>query len=145
MPTGLAVGKGQVWDASAMEVHLVDGTYELFRHYYGSAARGGSPSGRAAIRGVLGTVVALLGEGATHVGVATDHVVESFRNELWSGYKTGENVPSELKSQFGPVEEALEALGVFVWPMVDLEADDALASAAAVAAADERVERVFIS
>jgi 5'-3' exonuclease len=128
-----------------MDVHLVDGTYELFRHYYGSAAGRGAPSGRAATRGVLSTVVALLDEGATHVGVATDHVIESFRNELWPGYKTGEQVPAELLGQFTPVEEALEALGVVVWPMVDLEADDALASAAALAAADERVERIFIS
>ncbi len=128
-----------------MEVHLVDGTYELFRHYYGSAAGGrGSPSGRAATRGVLTTVVALLEEGATHVGVATDHVIESFRNELWPGYKTGEKVPAELAGQFTPLEVALESLGVVVWPMVELEADDALASAAAVASADERVERVFI-
>ncbi len=128
-----------------MDVHLVDGTYELFRHYYGSAARRGAPSGRAATRGVLTTVVALLEEGATHVGVATDHVIESFRNELWPGYKTGEQVPSELLGQFAPLEEALESLGVAVWPMVELEADDALASAAAVAGADGRVGRVFIS
>jgi len=127
-----------------MDVHLVDGTYELFRHYYGSAAGGGTPSGRAATRGVLSTVVALLEKGATHVGVATDHVIESFRNELWAGYKTGEKVPEELRSQFTALEEALESLGVVVWPMVQLEADDALASAAAVARGDERVEHVFI-
>jgi 5'-3' exonuclease len=127
-----------------MDVHLVDGTYELFRHYYGSARRG-APSGRVATRGVLTTVVALLEEGATHVGVATDHVIESFRNELWPGYKTGEQVPEELLCQFAPLEEALESLGVAVWPMVELEADDALASAAAVAGEDGRVERVFIA
>jgi 5'-3' exonuclease len=130
---------------SVMQVHLVDGTYELFRHYYGSAAGGGAPSGRAATRGVLTTVLSLLEEGATHVGVATDHVIESFRNELWPGYKTGENVPEELFGQFAPLEDALAALGVVVWPMVELEADDALASAAAVAGADRRVERVFIA
>lgn len=127
-----------------MQVHLVDGTYELFRHYYGSAARGGTPSGRAATRGVVATVVSLLEEGATHIGVATDHVIESFRNDLWPGYKTGELVPAELFGQFTPLEEALASLGVVVWPMVELEADDALASAAAVAGADGRVERVFI-
>jgi 5'-3' exonuclease len=127
-----------------MDVHLVDGTYELFRHYYGSAAGGGTPSGRAATRGVLTTVVALLEEGATHVGVATDHIIESFRNELWTGYKTGQHVPADLLGQFTPLEDALASLGVVVWPMVELEADDAMASAAAVASADERVERVFI-
>lgn len=127
-----------------MRVHLVDGTYELFRHFYGSAARGGSPSGRAATRGVVTTVLSMLEEGATHVGVATDHVIESFRNDLWPGYKTGENVPADLLGQFGAVEDALGALGVLVWPMVELEADDALASAAAVARADERAEQVLI-
>ncbi len=127
-----------------MQVHLVDGTYELFRHYYGYAAGAGAPSGRAATRGVVTTVVSLLEEGATHVGVATDHVVESFRNGLWPGYKTGEQVPAELKGQFTVVEDALAALGVVVWPMVELEADDALASAAAVAASDARVERVLV-
>jgi len=126
-----------------MEVHLVDGTYELFRHYYGSAARG-RPSGRAATRGVVATVVSMLEEGATHVGVATDHVIESFRNDLWPGYKTGEQVPAELSGQFSVLEDALDSLGVVVWPMVELEADDALASAAAVAARDERVARVLI-
>ncbi len=128
-----------------MDVHLVDGTYELFRHYYGSAAAGGTPSGRAATRGVLTTVVAMLEEGATHVGVATDHVIESFRNELWTGYKTGGQVPADLLGQFTPLEDALVSLGVVVWPMVELEADDAMASAAAVACSDARVERVYIS
>ena len=127
-----------------MDVHLVDGTYELFRHYYGSAAGRGTPSGRAATRGVLTTVVSLLEGGATHVGVATDHVIESFRNELWPGYKTGEQVPAELAGQFTLLEEALASLGVVVWPMVELEADDALASAAVMADADERVQRVLI-
>ncbi len=127
-----------------MEVHLVDGTYELFRHYYGYAAGRGTPSGRAATRGVVSTVVSLLEEGATHVGVATDHVIESFRNDLWPGYKTGELVPAELLGQFTLLEDALAALGVAVWPMVELEADDALASAAAMVAADDRVRRVLI-
>jgi 5'-3' exonuclease len=143
-PFRACVGKVQVWDALVMEVHLVDGTYELFRHYYGSAAARGTPSGRAATRGVLTTVLTLLEEGATHVGVATDHVIESFRNDLWPGYKTGEKVPAELLGQFTLLEDALESLGVVVWPMIELEADDALASAAAVAKADERVERVII-
>jgi 5'-3' exonuclease len=126
-----------------MQVHLVDGTYELFRQYYGQG-RAPSASERAAARGVVASVLAMLEEGATHVGVATDHVIESFRNELWPGYKTGELVPADLRSQFDLVEDALKALGVVVWPMVELEADDALASAAAVASADPRVERVFI-
>ncbi|HVC13924.1 MAG TPA: 5'-3' exonuclease H3TH domain-containing protein [Acidimicrobiales bacterium] len=127
-----------------MEVHLVDGTYELFRHYYGYAAGRGSPSGPAATRGVLSTVVSMLEDGATHVGVATDHVIESFRNDLWPGYKTGEQVPPELREQFGVLEDALAALGVAVWPMVELEADDALAAAAAMARDDRRVERVLV-
>lgn len=127
-----------------MQVHLVDGTYELFRHYYGYAAGRGTPSGRAATRGVLTTVVSMLEEGATHLGVATDHVIESFRNELWPGYKTGEQVPPELLGQFTLLEDALVSLGVVVWPMVELEADDALASASAAAAADQRVQRVLI-
>ncbi len=134
-----------MWDALVMDVHLVDGTYELFRHYYGSAAAGrATPSGKAATRGVIATVVALLEEGATHVGVATDHVIESFRNELWPGYKTGAQVPADLLGQFTLLEEALASLGVVVWPMVELEADDALATAVSVARADERVERVFV-
>ncbi|MDA8310499.1 MAG: flap endonuclease [Actinomycetota bacterium] len=127
-----------------MEVHLVDGTYELFRHYYGSAAGRGTPSGRAATRGVVTTVVSMLDEGATHVGVATDHVVESFRNDLWPGYKSGEKVPAELRGQFDMLEEALDLLGVAVWPMVELEADDALASVAAAVSGDERIGRVHI-
>jgi 5'-3' exonuclease len=126
-----------------MQVHLVDGTYELFRHYYGQG-RSPTSSDRAAARGVVASVLALLEEGATHVGVATDHVIESFRNELWPGYKTGDLVPADLRGQFDLVEEALAALGVVVWPMIALEADDALASAAAVAASDPRVDRVVI-
>jgi 5'-3' exonuclease len=126
-------------------VHLVDGTYELFRHFYGApphAASDGLEVG--ATRGVLASVLALLSEGATHVGVATDHVIESFRNDLWPGYKTGEGVDPLLKSQFELLEEGLEAMGVVVWPMVELEADDALASAAAVAAEDPAVGQVII-
>ena len=128
-----------------MRVHLLDGTYELFRQYFGQpprAATGGAEVG--AVYGVLTSVLSMLSGGATHLGVATDHVVESFRNELWPGYKTGEGVPEALFSQFGLLEGALEALGVVVWPMVELEADDALASAAAVAAADPAVEQVLI-
>ena len=127
-------------------VHLVDGTYELFRYFLSPAAafdRSAPPALRA-VRGVVGSVVGMLEGGATHVGVATDHVVESFRNALWSGYKTGEGIEPELLAQFPLLEETLSALGVVVWPMVEFEADDALASAAAVAAADPRVGRVLI-
>jgi 5'-3' exonuclease len=133
-------------------VHLVDGTYELFRHHFGAlaATRKGeaavqeSGPTRAAARGVVATVLGMLEGGATHVGVATDHVIESFRNDLWPGYKSGEGVPEELLAQFGLVEEGLRALGVTVWAMVELEADDALGTAAAFAAADPRVEQVII-
>ena len=128
-----------------MRVHLVDGTYELFRHYFAvpsAAATDGTEI--AAARGVTFSVLSMLEAGATHIGVATDHVVESFRNDLWPGYKTGEGIEPPLREQFGLLEEGLEALGVVVWPMVELEADDALASAAARAAADGAVERVYI-
>jgi 5'-3' exonuclease len=128
-----------------MVVHLVDGTYELFRHFYGRRSGGrrdDQPLGAAA--GVLHTVLQLLEDGATHVGVATDHVIESFRNDLWPGYKTGAGVDPALRAQFEPLEEALAAMGVVVWPMVELEADDALAAAAAVAFADDEVEQVRI-
>jgi 5'-3' exonuclease len=133
-------------------VHLVDGTYELFRHHFGAlaAARKGesgppeSGPTRAAARGVVATVLGMLEGGATHLGVATDHVIESFRNDLWAGYKSSEGVPEELLAQFGLVEDGLVSLGVKVWPMVELEADDALGSAAAVAAEDPRVEQVLI-
>src|SRR5580658_1341552 len=125
-----------------MRVHLVDGTYELFRHFFGQPPRSADDGGEiGAARGVVLSMVALLREGATHVGVATDHVIESFRNELWDGYKDGSAIAPELKSQFLILEEALVALGVMVWPMVELEADDALASAAAVAADDEKVDQ----
>ena len=128
-----------------MQVHLVDGTYELFRHFYGAPPhRNATGQEVAAARGVVGSVLQLLEEGATHVGVATDHVIESFRNDLWPGYKTGEGVDPDLWSQAWPLEEALSALGVGVWAMVELEADDALASAAAVAADDDEVGQVII-
>lgn len=127
-----------------MIVHLIDGTYELFRHFYGAPrpASGGHPLGAA--RGVLATVLRMLEGGASHIGVATDHVIESFRNDLWPGYKTGEGVDPALRAQFEPLEEALDALGVATWPMIDLEADDGLASAAYRAAQDAAVERVCI-
>jgi len=128
-----------------MNVHLVDGTYELFRYFFAVPATAdvnGQEIG--AVRGVLNTVLSMIERGTTHVGVATDHVVESFRNDLYPGYKTSEGVPPELLSQFPILEEALAAMGVMVWPMVYYEADDALASAAAKAAQDEQVEQIFI-
>ena len=128
-----------------MIVHLIDGTYELFRHFYGLRRFSkGSDRPHGAVLGVLNTVLQMIEEGATHIGVATDHVIESFRNELWAGYKTGDDVDPALKAQFHPLEEALAAMGVAVWPMIDLEADDALASAATLAAQDARVEKVCI-
>ena len=128
-----------------MEVHLVDGTYELFRHYYAlPSAKDASGREVAAVRGVVHSMLGMITAGARHVGVATDHVIESFRNGLWRGYKTSAGVEPELLAQFPLLEAALTALGVAVWPMVEFEADDALASAAAVAAADARVERVLI-
>lgn len=128
-----------------MIVHLIDGTYELFRHFYGLRRfhKGEDPP-FGAVLGVLGTVVQMVETGATHLGVATDHVVESFRNELWAGYKTGEGIEPALFKQFHPLEEALAAMGVAVWPMVELEADDGLASAAVIASADEAVEKISI-
>ena len=128
-----------------MIVHLIDGTYELFRHFYGLRRfNKGKDREFGAVVGVLNTVLQMVEEGATHVGVATDHVIESFRNELWSGYKTGDGIDPALWAQFHPLEDALAAMGVAVWPMTDLEADDALASAAALAAADPAVEKVCI-
>lgn len=128
-----------------MIIHLIDGTYELFRHFYGLRRYANGKSHRfGAVTGVLNTVLQMIAQGATHVGVATDHVIESFRNELWSGYKTGAGVDPALRAQFTPLENALQAMGVVVWPMIKLEADDALASAAAIAAADSRVEKVCI-
>jgi 5'-3' exonuclease len=130
------------WD---MLVHLVDGTYELFRHFYGARRfNKGKDAPLGAVTGVLHTVLQMIEQGATHIGVATDHVIESFRNELWPGYKTGEGMEYALVSQFHPLEDALVAMGVAVWPMVELEADDALASAARLAAADPRVDKVCI-
>lgn len=128
-----------------MILHLVDGTYELFRHFYGlRRVPGIEQRPFAAALGVLNTVLEMIEKGATHVGVATDHVIESFRNRLWPDYKTGEGVERALLAQFHPLEEALAAMGVAVWPMVELEADDALASAAQIAAQDERVQKVCI-
>src|SRR5258707_927853 len=128
-----------------MDVHVIDGTYELFRHFFAvpsSADVNGQEVG--AVRGVLVSILSMIERGATHLGVATDHVVESFRNDLYPGYKTSEGVPPELLSQFPILEEALEAMGVTVWPEVYFEADDALASAAAKAALDDRVRQIFI-
>lgn len=128
-----------------MDVHLIDGTYELFRHFF-AVPSSKDLNGReiGAVRGVLTSIVSMIAGGATHIGVATDHVVESFRNDLYPGYKTSAGVDRALLSQFPILEEALEALGVVVWPMVKFEADDALASAAAQAAKDNRVKRVLI-
>jgi 5'-3' exonuclease len=128
-----------------VNVHLIDGTYELFRHYF-VVPPAKDTDGRevGAVRGVLRSMLSLIDGGATHVAVATDHVVESFRNELWQGYKTGEGIEPDLAAQFHPLEDALTSMGVVVLPMVEFEADDALAAGAAKAAADSRVERVFI-
>ena len=126
-------------------VHLVDGTYELFRHFYGLRRFSkGEDRPFGAVIGVLTTVLQMVEDKATHIAVATDHVIESFRNDLWPGYKTGDGIEPALLAQFHPLEEALAAMGVVVWPMVELEADDALASAAYIAAADERVQKVCI-
>ncbi|MGH9278860.1 MAG: 5'-3' exonuclease [Acidimicrobiales bacterium] len=128
-----------------MKVHLVDGTYELFRHHYGVPSSDRDDTDTAAgTRGVLWSVLQLIEEGATHVGVATDHVIESWRNDRWPNYKSSVGMPPELLAQFGLLEEALRAMGVVVWPMVELEADDALAAAAVTAAADPAVEQVLI-
>src|SRR6266511_5874478 len=128
-----------------MSVHLVDGTYELFRQFYGRRRfTQGEDTPFGAVVGVLHSVLEMIEEGATHIGVATDHVIESFRNRLWSGYKTGDGIEPALLAQFHPLEDALAAMGVAVWPMTELEADDALASAAHIASADERVEKVCI-
>jgi 5'-3' exonuclease len=128
-----------------MVIHLVDGTYELFRQFYGRR-RGVTGGDRrfGAVIGVLHSLLRMVEEGATHLGVATDHVIESFRNDLWPGYKTGIGVDPALRAQFGPLEEALAAMGIAVWPMIELEADDALAAAARIAAADDGVEQVRI-
>src|SRR3989441_13329305 len=128
-----------------MDVYLIDGTYELFRHYYAlPSARDTDGREVAAVRGVLASVQAMIRDGATHIAVATDHVMESFRNGLWPDYKTSEGVEPDLLAQFPLLEEALSAAGVVVWRMVEFEADDALAAAATAAAKDERIERVII-
>jgi 5'-3' exonuclease len=128
-----------------MIVHLIDGTYELFRHFYGQRRfNQGKDKPLAAVGSLLGGVLGMIEKGATHLGVATDHVIESFRNDLWPGYKTGEGIERALRAQFQPLEDALAAMGVVVWPMTDLEADDALASAAHLAAGDARVEKVCV-
>ena len=128
-----------------MKVYLIDGTYELFRHYF-AVPKARDAQGRevGAVRGVLASLLAMMREGVTHIGVATDHVIESFRNDLWAGYKTGEGVEADLLSQFPILEEVLTAAGLTVWPMVEFEADDALASASALALKDARVEQVVI-
>jgi 5'-3' exonuclease len=128
-----------------MIVHLIDGTYELFRHFYGHRRYNqGKDKPLGAVAGVLHSVLEMIETGATHIGVATDHVIESFRNDLWADYKTGEGIEPNLWAQFQPVEEALAAMGVAVWPMIELEADDGLASATHLAAEDPRVEKVCI-
>lgn len=128
-----------------MEIYLVDGTYELFRHYYAlPSARDATGREVAAVRGVLASVLGMMKAGALHIAVATDHVIESFRNELWEGYKTSEGVEPDLLAQFPVLEEVLSAAGIVVWPMVEFEADDALAAAAVAAARDPQVERVVI-
>ena len=127
-----------------MIIHLIDGTYELFRHFYGIRRFKKTDPPFGAVSGVLHTVAKMIEDGATHLGVATDHVIESFRNDLWADYKTGAGIEPVLRSQFQPLEEALGAMGVVVWPMVEFEADDALAATAHLAARDKRVEKVCI-
>jgi 5'-3' exonuclease len=127
-----------------MIVHLVDGTYELFRHFYGIRRFKKSDPPFGAVSGVLHTIAKMIEDGATHIGVATDHVIESFRNDLWPDYKTGAGIEAVLRAQFHPLEEVLAAMGVVVWPMIEFEADDALASAAHLAAKDKRVEKICI-
>src|SRR6266496_641992 len=127
-----------------MIVHLIDGTYELFRHFYGLRRFKKTDPPFGAVTGVLRMVAKMIEDGATHIGVATDHVIESFRNDLWADYKTGAGIEPALFAQFHPLEEALGAMGVIVWPMIELEADDALASAAHIASEDEEVQKVAI-
>ena len=128
-----------------MIVHLIDGTYELFRHFYGQRRfNKGIDAPYGAVIGVLNTVLQMLETGATHIGVATDHIIESFRNDLWPGYKTGAGIERALRAQFTPLEEALAAMGVAVWPMIEQEADDGLAAAAHIAAGDARVQKICI-
>src|ERR1041384_3504685 len=128
-----------------VEIYLIDGTYELFRHYYAlPSARDQHGREVAAVRGVLASVPGLIKGGATHLAVATDHIIESFRNQLWPGYKTGDGIEPDLMAQFPLLEEVLAAAGVVVWPMVEFEADDAIAAAAMAACKEERVSRVII-
>jgi 5'-3' exonuclease len=128
-----------------LEIYLIDGTYELFRHYYALPSVLDSEGMEvAAVRGVLASVLKMIEDGVTHLGVATDHVIESFRNKMWPGYKTGEGIEPELLAQFPLLEEAIRAVGIVVWPMVEFEADDALASAAFIAAKNTKVEKIFI-
>jgi 5'-3' exonuclease len=128
-----------------MIVHVVDGTYELFRHFYGARRfTKGKDRPFAAVIGVLQTCLQMIEQGATHIGVGTDHIIESFRNRLWAGYKTGDGIEPALLAQFHPLEDALAAMGVAVWPMIELEADDALASAARIASEVRRVKKVCI-
>jgi 5'-3' exonuclease len=130
---------------NTLTIHLIDGTYELFRHFYGQRRfNKGKDKPFGAVVSVLNGILKMMEDGATHLGVATDHVIESFRNELWHGYKTGEGIEPALFAQFHPLEEALSSMGVVVWPMVELEADDALASAAYLADTDPRVQKICI-
>lgn len=143
--TNRSASHNRYFRRASLDVYLVDGTYELFRHYYAvPSARDAEGREVAAVRGVLASVLGMINGGAKHVAVATDHVIESFRNDLWPGYKTGEGIEPDLLLQFHLLEEVLAAAGVVVWPMVEFEADDALAAAAAAAARDPRVERVVI-
>jgi 5'-3' exonuclease len=136
---------GLIFGATPLDIHLIDGTYELFRHYYAMPpARDSEGRQVAAVRGVLASLLGMMREGATHIAVATDHVIESFRNRLWAGYKTGAGVEPDLLAQFPLLEEVLSAAGIVVWPMVEFEADDALAAAAVLAAPDPRVDRVIL-
>jgi 5'-3' exonuclease len=132
-------------EKNSIIVHLIDGTYELFRHFYGQRSfNKGKDKPTGALVGVLNGVLQMIEEGATHIGIATDHVIESFRNDLWPDYKTGEGIERALWKQFHPLEDALRAMGIVVWPMIELEADDALASAAHLATKDSRVAKVCI-
>ena len=145
MPNPRSSSTNDAAPSDGVIVHLIDGTYELFRHFYGLRRfNKGEDRPFGAVSGVLNTVLQMIETGATHVGVATDHVIESFRNALWSGYKTGEGIERALLAQFHPLEDALNAMGVVVWPMTELEADDALASAAVIAREDKSVRRVSI-
>ena len=141
----MGIGDREVAIPTPLAVHLIDGTYELFRQFYGRKPfEKGRPAPLGAVAGVLHSVLEMIEKGATHIGVATDHVIESFRNDLWAGYKTGAGIERALWAQFHPLEQALAAMGVAVWPMVELEADDALASAARLASSDKTVGQVCI-